>query len=70
MANTVKTGVALKLVYDLGMVDDKRVLKSRTIQSVRLDITEAEMLSVAQAMLAVQEHPAEVSKLDTSSITA
>lgn len=70
MANAQKTGVALKLSYDLGTIDDKKVIKTRTIQGIRLDITEAELLEVAQAMLVLQEYPADVSKVDTSTITA
>ena len=70
MANTAKTGVALKLIYDLGIVEDKQVSKTRTIQSIRTDATDDQLLEFAEAMMAVQAYTADVAKLDTVAIMA
>ena len=70
MANTTKTGVALKLSYDLGIIEDKQVTKTRTIQNIRMDATEEQLLEFAEAMLAVQSYSANIAKLDTVAISA
>lgn len=70
MANSTAKMVALKLSYDLGVIEDKQVVKTRTLQNIRLDVTAEELLRFAEAMFAVQEYSATVQKVDTAEITA
>ncbi len=70
MATTTTLGVALKLIYDLGMEGDKQVTKSRTINNVRISATEAELLTFSEAMQALQEYPATLTKIESTGIMA
>lgn len=70
MATTTKLGVSLKLTYDLGMEDDKKITKSKTINNIRVNATEVEILAFSEAMQALQEFAADLIKIENTGITA
>ena len=70
MATTTKLGVSLKLTYDLGMEDDKKITKSKTINNIRINATDVEILAFSDAMQALQEFGADLVKVENTGITA
>ena len=69
MATSTKVGVALKLVYTLGMDGDKAITKSKTINNINQMATEDDLHIFGQAMIRVQEYPATITKIDSSELT-
>lgn len=69
MANSVLKSTALRLTYDFGMVGDKKVIKSKTVNGIRLTATDDQLLQFANAMFGVQQKTAEVSRINITTIS-
>lgn len=69
MANSVLKSTTLKMVYDFGMVGDKKVVKTKSIAGIKTTATDDQLLNVANAMFAVQTNSGTVSRINTTSIS-
>ncbi len=54
MANSVLKNTTLKMVYDFGMVGEKKVVKTKSISGIKTTATDEQLLAVANAIFAVQ----------------
>lgn len=69
MATAVLKDSALKLAYDFGTLEGKQVIKTKTIGNIRPTATDEQLLGFANALFTVQSKTAEVSRVNTSTIT-
>lgn len=70
MANSILLSTALRLTYDFGMIGDKKSVKTRTVNSIRTDATDDQLLAFVAALAQVQSHPAAAKRVDTTGIEA
>lgn len=69
MANSVLKSTALKMTYDFGMIGDKKVVKSQSVNNIRLDATDDQLLAFANAIFAVQAKTGVINRVNIVNIT-
>lgn len=69
MATTTPKGLVLRLTYDFGLSGDKKVIKSRTINGVRLNASNENLLDFAKAIFALQTKSGTINRIESSTIT-
>ncbi|MDO4712057.1 MAG: DUF1659 domain-containing protein [Peptostreptococcaceae bacterium] len=70
MATTTPKSLVLRLTYDFGLSGDKKVIKSKTINGLRIDVGDEKLLDLANAIFALQTKSGTITKVENSTITA
>ncbi len=69
MANSVLKNTTLKMVYDFGMVGEKKVVKTKSISGIKTTATDEQLLAVANAIFAVQTNSGTISRINTMTLS-
>lgn len=70
MADIPKKETSLKLVYVLDLNGDDEVTKSRTIAGINPDVSDEQVLGLANAMLKLESKSAHISRVDAQPLGA
>ncbi|WP_305303226.1 DUF1659 domain-containing protein [Romboutsia ilealis] len=67
--NEIKNPSSLRIKLDLGMVDGKTKVKSKTFSSVKPDVSAQNVYEVAEALMTLQEYTTiEIAKIDNTTL--
>ena len=69
VVNEMQNPSSLRIKLDLGMVDGKTKVKSKTFSSVKPDASSQNVYEVAEALMELQEYSTiEVAKIDNTTL--
>ena len=69
MVNEMKNPSSLRIKLDLGMVDGKTKVRSKTFSSVKHDASAQNVYDVAETLMELQEYQTiEVAKIDNTTL--
>ena len=69
VVNEMQNPSSLRIKLDLGMVDGKTKVKSKTFSSVKPDASEQNVYEVAEALMELQEYSTiEIAKIDNTTL--
>ena len=69
MVNEMKNPSSLRIKLDLGMVNGKTKVRSKTFTSLKHSATAQDVYDVAEALMELQEYPViEISKIDNTTL--
>ena len=69
MVNEMKNPSSLRIKLDLGMVDGKTKVKSKTFASLKPDASAQNVYDVGEALMALQEYEVlEIAKIDNTTL--
>ena len=69
MVNEMKNPSSLRIKLDLGMLNGKTKVRSKTFTSLKHNATTQDVYDVAEALMELQEYPViEIAKIDNTTL--